>query len=277
MQKFLLTSCGLATLLLSGCAEKPHIMSWREYSAHTYTWPYTTSISALHGELVYFGARHSNDPTDKQFSEIEAQWERLKPEIAFNEGGHPPTEHTLEEAIKKHGEPGLVRFLASRDGIPVESIDPTNPEVVAALRMKFTPEQIKTFFILRQMTEYGRILKPTDSPEQYLRDAVDLFGKIPGLDVPPKSVEELDSSFRSQFPGLGSYKDANVDWFDPVKTKTIFNKISRASSDFRDKHMVALLSNAVCQEKRVFAVVGASHVVMQEQAIRKLVAVKCSR
>jgi hypothetical protein len=268
---------GLTTLFLFGCAEKTHIMSWREYSAHTYTWPYTASISAPHGELFYFGARHSNDPSDNQFSEIQAQWERLKPEIAFNEGGNPPTEKIREQAIQKHGEPGFVRFLAARDGIPVRSIDPTTADEVEALRTKFTPEQIKMFFILRQMTEYGRILKPNESLEEYLQNTISFLNRVPGIQVAPKSVEELELSFRVKFPDLGSYKNANADWFDPVKTKTIFNKIARASSDFRDKHMVGLISNAVCEQKRVFAVVGASHVVMQEQAIRKLVAEKCSR
>jgi len=179
---------------------------------------------------------------------------------------HRPRKHKTKPSRNTVNRASLDFWLHDM-GVPVESIDPTNAEVVAALRTKFTPEQIKMFFILRQMTEYGRILKPTDSPEQYPRDAVNSFGKIPGLDVPPRSVEELDSSFRARFSGLGSYKDANPDWFDPVTTKTIFNKISRASSDFRDKHMVILLSNVVCEQKRVFAVVGASHVVCKSKRL----------
>ena len=40
------------------------------------------------------------------------------------------------------------------------------------------------------------------------------------------------------------------------------------SGEFRDQHMVKLLIDEVKKGKRVFAVVGGSHVVMQESALK---------
>jgi len=191
-------------------------MSWAEYSRHSYRWPYLLNIYTDRGSLLYFGAKHSNDPLDEQFSEIEALWKQFQPDVAFNEGGNPPVEQTRDEAIKRWGEPGLVRFLASRDKVPVRSIDPTRAEEVTMLRRKFSPEEIKMFFILLQMSEYGRIIQPPDAPDENLRKTVDILSRVPGLNVPPNSISELEPTFAKNFPSQGSYRDANPKWFDPT-------------------------------------------------------------
>jgi hypothetical protein len=59
-------------------------------------------------------------------------------------------------------------------------------------------------------------------------------------------------------------------WLDPVERDTFLNEISRASSDYRDGYVVSLLVQHVEEVQRVFAVMGGSHVVMQEPALRGL-------
>jgi hypothetical protein len=59
-------------------------------------------------------------------------------------------------------------------------------------------------------------------------------------------------------------------WFDPTNTDTPLNSISRASSDYRNCYMVPMLAAAARHGKRVFVVVGGSHVIMQEPALRSL-------
>jgi hypothetical protein len=246
-------------------------MSWAEYSRHSYTWPYLVNIYTPDGgSLLYFGARHSNNPNDPQFLDIEYWWTQFKPDIALNEGGNPPVLKTRDEAISKAGEPGLVRFLAARDKIPVRSLDPSRSEQVAVLRKKYSAEQIKMSFILGQMTEYGRIIGGEESPEDHLKKTIDVLNSEPGLDVEPKSISELESVFRRICPEQGSYKNAKPSWFDPNIRGNPFNAISRDNNDFRDRYMLDLVTHTVREKKRVFAVVGASHVVMQEDAIREI-------
>src|SRR5689334_3556505 len=64
------------------------------------------------GHLLYLGARHSVDPSDPEFVDLEKAWSDFKPTFAFYEGG---TQHGVpssrDEAIKNSGEPGLVMFL----------------------------------------------------------------------------------------------------------------------------------------------------------------------
>jgi len=47
-----------------------------------------------------------------------------------------------------------------------------------------------------------------------------------------------------------------------------FNEGGFPPSDYRDVYIVRLLVQHVQEGRRVFAVVGGSHVVMQEQALR---------
>jgi hypothetical protein len=272
----LLFSC--VYVALSGCAKTPRVMSWQEYSRQSYTWPYLLNIyTPGGGSLLYFGERHSNDPSDQQFTEVEYLWKQFKPDIAFNEGGNPPVESTRDLAISMNGGPGLVRFLAARDNIPVRSLDATRSEETAMLRKTYSAEQIKLFFVLLQMTEYHRITGGADSYEEHLQKTLNILSSVPGLDVQPRSISEVESTFQRICPGQGSYRDAKPSWFDPTLRETVFNSMARTSSDFRDRYMVELICRTVGEGKRLFAVVGASHVVMQEEAIREILKEKSSK
>src|SRR5204863_10187995 len=114
-------------------------------------------FGAGRGRLVYFGAAHSGDPADPQMVEIERRWAAFGPTLALKEGGDPPVERTREEAIGKHSEAGLVRWLAARDGVPVQSLDPTRQQEATHLLKTYTREELKVFFVLRQvMQDRGR-------------------------------------------------------------------------------------------------------------------------
>jgi len=272
----LLSSC--IYLAMQGCANAPRVMSWHEYSRRSYTWPYLLNVyTPAGGSLLYFGEKHSNDPSDQQFAEVEYLWKQFKPDVAFNEGGNPPVESTRDVAISMSGGPGLVRFLAARDNISVRSLDPTISEETAILRKTYSAEQIKLFFVLLQMTEYHRIIGGVDSYEEHLQKILNILNSVPGLDVQPKSISEVEPTFRRICPGQGSYRDAKPSWFDPVLKETVFNSMARTTSDFRDRYMVDLICRTVRQGKRLFAVVGASHVVMQEDAIRETLKEKASK
>jgi hypothetical protein len=241
-----------------------------------YRWPYILNIYTPHGGLFYFGVSHSHDPQNEQFSEIEAFWKQFQPEIAFNEGNTPTVDNkTRNEAIQDAGDPGLVSYLAARDNVKIKSMDPTFTDEVAQLRNRFSPEQLKTFYILRQVPEYDRTPAPELSLDQYLETWIDYLSKVPGLSGPPNSISELRSNFAEHFPDKGAYREAAATLVDPAAAGTVFNEISRASSEYRDRFMAGLIARTVCDHKRVFAVVGGSHVVMQEPAIRKLLSQKC--
>ena len=254
--------------LLAGCASGTNsaVMSWDEYRRTEHLTPYVLDLSIGHGRLVYVGARHTNDPTSSEVSLIEWLWTQLEPELAFNEGGDPPTEKTKVAAVRRFGEAGLVRYLAMRDGVSVASLDPSRAQQADAAMLHFSAEQVKTFFALLQV--YHHRENPIEPFDERMTRVFRNLEAVPTLTGRPRSLGELDTIYKEQFPGQGDYRDVPTSWFNPTKSETSLNDIARRLSEYRDGYIVQLLTSEVLDGKRVFAVVGASHVVMQEKAIR---------
>lgn len=243
------------------------VMTFDEYRALSHAAPYVLEVRHGNGELIYFGARHSYDPADPQHRWIEELWGAFRPTIAFNEGGDPPTLAMVADAISHHGEAGLVRILAARDGVPVHSLEPGLDLLVDdALAAGFSPRQVKLYHALLAWISY-RQSAGSESPEEFLGRVLRSLSQIKPLQGPPRDVRELDSAFAELFPGPPGWREAPREWFDPAAKGTFLNALARRVSERRDVHMVGLLKHAVNRGERVFAVVGASHVVMQEPAL----------
>jgi hypothetical protein len=243
------------------------LMSYDEYAKARHPYPYVVEIQAGEGALLYFGAQHINDPKHSQVTEIEKQWRQFHPALAFNEGGDPPVAQSVEEAVGRFGEPGLTRFLAARDKVPIRSLEPSRADEVAMLLKTYTPEQVKVFYALRQVPQFYRS-KHDETIETYVDHALKRLTGIPGLEGPPRNSAELEKSCLWLSPRLREWREAPQSWFNPLESQSYTNQLSRLAGEFRNRHMVKLLVDEVKQGKKVFAVVGISHVVMQEGMLR---------
>ncbi len=242
------------------------VMGWAEYGKVRHVIPYVLDISADGGgRLVYVGSDHTNDPGSLSITTIEALWSQVRPELAFNEGGYPPIASSREEAIR-YGEAGFVRFLAARSNVPAASLDPTKSQLAARLNPIFGSELVKLGFLLSQVRQHRN--NPAEPFEERMARTFAILNTTPGLEGAPRNLEELTQVFCSRFPETESFRDAPDSWFDPVQKVNILNDLSRRSNEERNRFMVERLVSLVRQGKRVFAVVGASHVVMQERALR---------
>ncbi|MFD2245697.1 hypothetical protein [Pontibacter ruber] len=140
---------------------------------------------------------------------------------------------------------------------------------------KFTPEQIKLFFILR---EASRLRERKNMNEEQIKATVaQLLQKansmVPAFATVLPDVASLQPAYSKYWTTPANWWEAPTAWFDPLKdgSKTggkFTNDINRYNSEFRNLHMYRLLTNAVLRGERVFAVVGRNHVPMQAQAIR---------
>jgi hypothetical protein len=262
---------GLLAIALAGCsAAGPPIMSWARYRRVRHSMPYVLDLTAGSGALLYYGSRHVSDPNHPQVADIASRWQEFGPTWAFNEGGDPPVAPTAEEAVGRYQEAGLVRWLAAQDGVRVESIEPDRVVVVEAARRSFTLEQLKAYFVLRAVAQQARYAHEFRAPslEAEVARVSRILSRVPGLEGPPNSAAELAASVSRWLPGLAEWSQATEAWFDPLRDLGYTNRLSRFESDFRDTSMVQLLARRAREGHRVFAVVGASHVVMQERQLR---------
>ncbi|NDK57716.1 hypothetical protein [Pontibacter fetidus] len=227
--------------------------------------------------LTYIGAQHSDNESDPQFATIKEAWKKQKPTIAFFEGPDRGVAATETETIKQFGESGYVRYLAKQAGIKTQSLEPSPQDEVNYLLSlkKFTPEQIKLFFILR---ETSRLRDRKGLNEEELKATIaQLIPKanklLPELATVIPDVNALQTAYAKYWTTPANWWQAPTQWFDPLKNSAdtggkFTNDINRHNSEFRNLYMYRLLTDAVLRGERVFAVVGRNHVPMQARAIR---------
>lgn len=254
---------------LAAC-RRGQVLSYEEYARIEHDTPYVLRFDRGSGALLFFGSAHIYDPEDPQIADIVARWSEFRPTLAYNEGGDPPAEPALTDAVSRFGESGLVRHLGVRDRIPVANIEPPMARQVEDLRAAgFSDEQIKLFFVLRQVPQHqGR----TGSPMSDARaiEVLAYFTQVTGLHGPPATPAQLAAACTRLLPPLGDWRDVPQAWFDPAVSRppAFTGTASLRLSVLRDAWVVDLLAAAVHRGERVFAVMGASHVVVQEPALR---------
>jgi hypothetical protein len=234
---------------------------------------YRLELEAGAGKLLYLGARHSTDPADPQFAEIEQRWNAMKPELAFYEGPNRPVPASREEAIRQTGESGFVRYLAARDGVVPARLEPEPKDEAAWLLQRFTPEQVSLFYTLR---EAARLRERRNMDEGAIAKSIDQMlerAAAMGLPISFRSSAEVAAAYRRYWTEPAQWWQAPGRWFDPAArsadTGGVFtNEVNAQSSAFRNVNMVNRLSAAVREGKKVFAVVGRDHVSHQADALR---------
>jgi hypothetical protein len=251
---------------------EPEIMSYKEYGAIKHKRPYVLKFAQKKGALLYFGIGHAYRYDDAQIAELERQFAEFRPTLVLNESGTPPVAETAKEAVEKYGEPGLLSFLAKKHNIPIKSLDPPRIEEIKYIlsTKRWTIEQVMLFYILRRIPENNKKANPV-SPDALVEEALKASAKMPGFETLPKTLSEFEASVKKHFPTVADWRRIDHKIFDPNPDLGNFtNDIADASVNFRGKFAVKMLAAEVEKGERVFAVVGASHVVKQEKALKKL-------
>jgi hypothetical protein len=259
------------TIFAISCSkiEEIELMSYDEYDqlSASIQIPYVLEINSDKGSLLYFGTEHTTDVNHPQFDLMDSLWNEFKPTIAFSEGGIWELEESREKAISKHGEHGFLRFLSERDSIAIHSIEPMADEEIEYLLERFSPEEVKLYYLLRQVVQYRR-MKYIEPIEDYIEKYIFIFGDNERLQGVINSVNEFEEIYSKYIDEPDDWRTIPATWFNPLLDETIFNQIGRTSSRFRDEYIVKKLTEQVYKGSRVFAVVGLTHVVMQEPVLR---------
>jgi len=241
-----------------------HILSFAEYARRRHPTPYVVEVDGDGGRLVLFGTRHSSDPSEPTFAQIEAAFAALAPTFALHEGTPPALEPQREIAIRRHGEAGLVRLLAARAGIETASMDVPLPDEARRLRAEIGPGDALVYLVVRQLASFNRKTARMDF-DGYFADFFALIGPGLELDVDWPLIARQHARLlgRPLAPRAVTARET-----DPTLDQLPTQRISRLSNRLRDEHMLAQLLAARRAHGRVFATVGVSHAVMLEPALR---------
>lgn len=265
----LLLALGCILTLLSSCSYPKYkgLLTWDEYYKNSEKRPYILELTAKKGSLVYYGSLHRVDPRDLQFVDIERRWKKFKPTMVLCEGCIWPLEESRKRAITRYGEGGLLRFLAAQDRIPIQCIDPPRDKQAIYLSRFFPPEKIKIYFILRQAM-INRNMNKDINNVNYVGAILRELTSLDRFKSNPYTLEEFENSVRNLFPELKKWQSIPCSYLYSNDPEDFLPQIHLKLNEFRDNHMIRILLNSLKRGKRVFAVVGRSHVVKQERVLR---------
>jgi hypothetical protein len=243
------------------------IMTAEEYSHIEHPTPYIFELQSGDRKLYYFGSPHLRDPENNLFEKIEAAFNETNPDIVFIEGANVRGDRdefnervktaTREEVIEFMGERGFALKLAVDKGVEWHSPEPTDKDLYEYLLAKgFSRDQIFAWDVFRILSQYNRLMKK-EGFRNYVQGFIDLFKQT-------TNWEGFDYSYERAIRLGEQILGRSID------VEKILNRISEQSSLFRDRKIVSDIADALKTHKRVFIVYGASHAVMQEPALRKL-------
>lgn len=241
------------------------ILTFAEYGALRHATPYVVDVRQGGARLVLFGGTHSSDPALPMFGQIASLFERLAPDFALHEGTPPHPEPDREVAIRRYGEAGLVTHLAARTGVATASMDIPLPEEARLLRRELTQAEALVFLVVRQLASFNRKTARMDV-DGYWGDFFELI-------APPLELAAIDWPLveREHVRVLGrplAAPEVTGHETNPMRDELLTQRIARRSNRLRDEHMLRRLLAALAVHRRVFAVVGVTHAVMLEPALR---------
>ena len=241
-------------------------MTYEAYGQIEHEQPFVLRLEGDAGGLLYFGSYHTTDPDDPQVDSINHLWQMFEPTVALAEA-RKARRGSLESGVKTFGESAAPVWLARDDGLPVYTFEPPLELETATLLESWSKERLLIFYVLRSYTARGVAGRSDRQARELIRER----GRWPGLDRAISSVAHLDSIWQDEFPDGPGWRDLPWQATWPTGSDTWLNHVSADVNRFRDQYMVALITSLLERGERVFAVVGSSHVIMQEAALREAV------
>lgn len=225
--------------------------------------------------LYFFGARHTNDPSDEQFVYIKKFFEEFLSvakwvKIMFVEGATREIPQKYEEAINQYGESGAIQWLGRETNIDIIRPEPDEKEQRRALCVLFNPHIVAYTIIIQNLASWFR-----HKNQISFNEAID---RVLNREVKFSSIYSFTpnkSWFDKQHKKLfGEQKLEDKQFLDlisdPRKNDTEINKIVASRSGMRDKYILNKINDAWKAGKSIFIVYGRGHLITMEPELRKL-------
>lgn len=257
-----------------------NIMTYEEYSKIIHTIPYKYQLSKSNQKFFYFGANHSCDPKNEQYLLLKFFWQEFLDQtngkncVVLIEGSlrNLHESKTPEEAIRRAGaEGGFITFFSHKANINIECPEPNEQFLINELKKEFSEEEIAYKNFAQATLQYNRckIINPNSIFIDFIQPYFIEDQRNFRINLTNENMQQIHQKlFNTNF-------DPNDEKFfytitNPVIHNTVINKICRKASIIRDSYIVNYINNLIKQGKNIFIVYGATHAVMQENAIRNV-------
>lgn len=266
-----------------------NIMTAAEYSEIRHDTPYVFDVENGDKSIYYFGSKHTHDSSDLMFEDMQSAFESKNPEVVLVEGlriGEDKKEAanvyikeaSAEDLIAHFGEAGMAIKLAVENNIEWSSPEPDDRGMYDnLLDQGFAKEEIFVWYVLRLLPQYNRLSEKSGF-ESYAQKFIDNFQtetEWQDFDYAYERVMELAQSIVGREIDPENEAEAAdlvdpIPWSKKLESQTVLNRVAQESLVLRDREIVSGIADSLQQHNKVFVVYGASHAVMQERAVRKL-------
>lgn len=229
-----------------------------------------------HGQvLFYFGANHSPDPNNEQYSKLREYWnkflDKTKGEncIVLVEGWKRPVLENELDAIKNGNEGTFITLLASKIGIPTECPEPNEKEIIETLSKQFSKDKIVFYHFISQLKGWQRFPEPRPNFDDFVPMIFKRVKRITEWNDYDYSTEHMLRVYKEIFGqeiSKGKLMNTEIDFSNP-NLKGPINDVARASSDIRDFNIASEIEKYWNEDKNIFVVFGSGHLIIGEPAI----------
>jgi hypothetical protein len=231
--------------------------------------------------LFYFGARHSYNPSDKQFITLEKFWNKFiritggKNCIVLVEGGKRPVLENKGAAIIAGGEAHFITLLASKNNVQTLTPEPDLNEERSVLLRKFKKNEIQYYYFARTVDQWNR-RGCTPTLSKYIKPFLLKDKLSSGWKNFDFSLQNMKKIHRSIFHT--KFNEFDGMFFRSVTnpTKRDFSKINRVAIQSATVRNTNILKNikSLWNKNNVFVVYGRSHAINHRPVLEKFSSIK---
>lgn len=270
------------TEVINASLEK--LMTIDEYSNVKHDKPYIFEITSKDNSksILFFGAKHTADPGDSMFPQLKTSFENYKPDLVIVEAAPGPqgltreefnagiVSQTIDEVIKRRGEPGFTIRMAVENGIEWFCPEPDrNDEFQYLLEEGYSQQEIQAWALFRNIPVFNK-RRGERTFDEFARSSITHFLEKTGWSL-TNSIEDIINTGKGM---IGEDIDVKNDmeihkYINPGEGNKM-QKLSKLSWAYRDRTILENIITQLDKYDHIFIVYGASHAVVQEPALRYL-------
>lgn len=256
---------------------KRSLMTYDEYMMTDISVPHFFKIKKSEQYLYYFGANHSHDPSDNQYTLIKKHWKdfvsktNAKNSVVVIEGGLREVMKSEAEAIRRGAEANFITYLANKKGYKRICLEPGRQVEMKDLLKKYTKEEMQYYYFARVVNQWGGL---PDKPkfEDYIKGFLVADKEESGWKDFDFSLENMKSIHKKLFKE--SFDERHTSFFysiiNPTFRSTRINAYSQDKGSTRDAYIVKAILEEWNKGNNLFIAFGYTHAIMHEPALKKL-------
>lgn len=224
--------------------------------------------------LLFYGSRHCNDKSDPMFKDIEKYFSTTNPQIVLVEGYMNKNEYENSDMAILDGESAYVSYLAQKQNIPLDTVEPSLEEQYKRLLSKYDKEKVLSMYILRQLYQYQN--KQGESPKS-IHELLTRF--VSGMMQKGFPLSESQTKFEYIRGLLKQYINIEIDesnWTKLDVYSVVYKKGSEINDIYkevyiaRNEFLVSTIEKNLNEYDRIFIIMGSQHVIDEKNEINQI-------